>query len=161
MEPRETARRAETGYVIALIGVVAFTVSCFLPLFHVPEIPVAPTATLYNQFVGSTPPLVRIGGTVFLFAGLVAVGVTAILGLLRDPPSWTVGALLGTVVVWSLSTVGYLVEISGVPGFALLAGFWLLLASVACVIAGTVLVVRSSTRHPASPVEFDPSDTRV
>jgi hypothetical protein len=92
----------------------------------------------------------RIGGVLYLFGATSAIGVISILGVLRFR-SWTGVLLAGAVTAWFLVSIGVLISIgSSLGGFnfgaTLGIGYWCCWASVVVVVAGTVMVLRSTSR---------------
>ena len=74
MEIEETSRPS-LGYLVVLLGVAAWAVSCFRPLYRITEAQTVRT-TLFRQVafgsVGS-----KVGGIVYLFGGITAIAVFA------------------------------------------------------------------------------------
>jgi len=101
--------------------------------------------TLYNQIVDPSSGLsaMKLGGNVFLFAGVATVAALAIIGALRVFRPWTLAALVSAVVVWSLTSIALLIVVISAyssPRW----GYWILLSSVGCVVAGTIVVLVSA-----------------
>jgi hypothetical protein len=154
MEPDDGVRPSVAGYLVVLVGVAGWAVGCFLPLYHVPELDDA-RLTLFRQVsFGSFGA--RVGGILYLFGGISAMGVISILGVLRVR-SWTGVLLAGAVTTWFLVSIGVLISIgSNLGGFTIDAslgiGYWCCWASVIVVVAGTVIVWFAASReHVAEP----------
>jgi hypothetical protein len=146
--PPERPRPSVAGYLVALVGVAGWVTGCFLPLYRVAELD-AGQLTLYRQVTFGTFGA-RVGGILYLFGGIFAIGVIAILGVLRLR-SWIGVLLAGAVLTWSLVSIGVLISIgSSLGGFSLGAslgiGYWCAWAGVVVVVAGTVIVVLSMDR---------------
>jgi hypothetical protein len=134
------------GYVIVLIGVAAFVLSCFLPYTQLLEQLSISYYRLATMSRGGT--LQYVGGLLFLFGGTATVAWVALAGLRHGQHERrrTPSILLAVTVAWSLSWIGILVSVSG--GFGYEVGYWSMLVSVAVVIVGTVVVWHSG-RHTA------------
>jgi hypothetical protein len=149
--------------VVVLLGAAGWVVSCFLPLYRIHDIQNA-RITLYRQIAFGSSGM-RLGGILYLFGGIVAIGVFSIIGLRMRQP-WNVAVLAGAVVAWSLVSTGVLVTLgAGVSefnqGFVLGVGYWCLWASVICVVAGTITLV-ISLRHPKTQArEVAPQETQI
>ena len=142
------------GYVIVLVGVVGFVVSCFLPYesFQGPAgISFGPTNSYYRLLTTGTGTLQYVAGLLFLFAGAGTVAWVALAGLRhghhtrRQTPS----ILVAVTVAWSLSWVGILVRSSA--GFRYEVGYWSMLVSVGVVIVGTIVVWVSGRQTAHDP----------
>jgi hypothetical protein len=133
---------------VALVGAAGWVVGSFLPLYHVPELDDV-GITLFRQIsFGSFGT--RVGGILYLFGGVSAIGVISILGVLRLR-SWTGVLLAGAVTTWFLVSIGALISIGSSlggfnPGASLGIGYWCCWASVIVVVAGTAIVVVSTSR---------------
>ncbi|MEO8424079.1 MAG: hypothetical protein ABI595_09230 [Actinomycetota bacterium] len=116
--------------------------SCFLPLYRLPGVS-GITFTLFSQIVGpsSGPIGTKLGGAVFLFGGAVTVAVISIVGVRGRSHRWALAALVGAVVTWSLTSIGFLIHIGTSFGVSPRWGYWVLLSSFACVVAGAVIVM--------------------
>ena len=137
------------GYLLVLVGVAAFILSCFLPYttfdaFLGPEGRSSPTFSYY-RLVTTTPPnggtLQYVGGLLFLFGGATTVAWVALAGLRRGHHERrrTPSILVAVTVAWSLSWIGLLVNSSGFYGDAEV-GLWSMLVSVGAVLVGTIAV---------------------
>ena len=89
----------------------------------------------------------RLGGILYLFGGITAIAVFALVGM-RVRQRWNVVVLAGAVVPWSLASIGVLITIGAAAsgfniGSVLGVGYWGLWVSVICVVAGTVILVLS------------------
>jgi hypothetical protein len=126
------------GYVVVLLGVVAFVVGCFLPYMSSRGSGAGSVSLsrLYTLSLGGRGT--SLGGVLVLFAGTATVGWIAIMGL-RGSEDWTRRALAAVVVAWSLTWFGALLNHSqfGAPR---VAGYWVILLSVLVVLIGTILV---------------------
>ena len=131
--------------MVVLLGAAGWVVSCFLPIYRITGFQ-SVKITLYRQVsFGSVGA--RLGGALYLFGGVAAIGVFSIIGGLGHRRS-TGSVLAGAVVAWSLVSIGVLITIGASasefnPGAVLAVGYWCLWASVICVMAGTVIVVVS------------------
>lgn len=148
MEPADIPRPSIAGYLVTLVGVAGWLTGCFLPLYRVSGLDGA-QLTLYRQVsFGSFGT--RVGGILYLFGPISAIGVIAILGVLRIRPR--IGVLLaGAVTAWFLVSIGVLISIGSSiggfnPGSSLGIGYWCCWASVVIVVTGTVMVVISAER---------------
>jgi hypothetical protein len=153
MNERPSAGSGLIGYVIVLVGVAGFVLSCFLPYTTfgvlVAGSPASSTFSFYRLITRSTPDggtLQYVGGLLFLFGGAATVAWVALAGLRhghherRRTPS----ILVAVTVAWSLSWIGLLVNASGF--YDVVVGFWSMLVSAGVVIVGTI-VVWVSARH--------------
>ena len=152
MERRETPGANTAGYVVVLLGVAGWVVSCFLPIYRITGFQ-SVRITLYRQVtVGSVGT--RFGGALYLFGGVAAIGVFSFVGWLGHRRS-TGSVLAGAVVAWSLASIGVLISIGASasefnPGSVLAVGYWCLWASIVCVVAGTAMVVVSARQVSAA-----------
>jgi hypothetical protein len=133
------------GYLIVLLGVAAYAVSCFRPLYRITEAQTVRTTLVRQVSFGSVGT--RLGGILYLFGGITAIVVFALVGV-RVRQRWNVAALAGAVVAWSLASIGVLITIgASASGFnigsVLGVGYWGLWVSMICVMAGTVIVLVS------------------
>jgi hypothetical protein len=149
MNERPSAGSGVVGYLIVLVGVAAFVLSCFLPytqFFNQVSISYYRLATASR---GGT--LEYVGGLLLLFGGTATVAWVALAGLRhgqherRQTPS----ILLAVTVTWSLSWIGILVSVSGRFGHEV--GYWSMLVSVGVVIVGTTFVWVSGRRTAHEP----------
>ena len=154
MDRRSTSRRSNVGYLIVLLGVAGWVVSCFLPLYRIPDLGEG-SISLYRQLaLGFTSGLIgiKVGSLLSLFGAVAAIGVISILGILRPRP-WGGAALAGAAIAWFLATIGMLISLGSAsslnPGMSLAVGYWSLWLSAACVSAGTVIVLISPRRQHA------------
>ena len=83
------------GYLVGLVGAVGWVVGCFLPLYDITEF-AGLTISFYRQ-IRSARPGPRLGGLLYLFGGIAAIGVISIFGVLRK--SSLTGVLLAGAVV--------------------------------------------------------------
>ena len=153
MEPGQNPRPSVAGYLVALVGAVGWIVGCFLPLYDITE-PAGLTISFYRQIsFGSAGT--KIGGLLYLFGSISAIGVISILGVLRNRRSTGV-LLAGAVVAWVLISVGVLISLEGSlgefnPGASFGIGYWCCWASVVIVAAGTVMVLVARREDAAGP----------
>ena len=78
MERPQTPSADIAGYMVVLLGAAGWAVSCFLPLYRIADIQSA-RITLYRQVsFGSFG--IRLGGALYLFGGIVAIGVFSSIG---------------------------------------------------------------------------------
>jgi hypothetical protein len=133
--------RWEVGYVVVLIGVAGFIVSCFLPYL---SFGVTRSMSHYQLVVraGFSQTFVQsIGGFLNLFGGPGIVAWIALAGIrYRGHASrWTPFALIAAAAVWSVTWIGIFLSQSGFLGSYRL-GFWTTLVNLAVVIVGTIVV---------------------
>ena len=146
--PRGSGATRIVGYLVVLLGVAGWVVSCFLPLFRVAELPRL-RVTLYRQLsYGSIG--IRLGGFLYLFGGIAAIGVISAIGIWKIR-RWNGAVLAGAAAAWFLASSGALITLGSTspqlsPGASLAVGYWCLWASVACVVVGTVMVLLSTSR---------------
>lgn len=159
MNERPPAGSGLVGYVIVLVGVAGFVLSCFLPYTTLDALVPADSSSSptfsYYRLVATTPDggtLQYVGGLLFLFGGATTVASVALAGIRhghherRRTPS----ILVAVTVAWSLSWIGLLVQASGFYGDEV--GFWSMLVSAGVVIVGTI-VVWVSARHATQEAE--------
>ena len=134
-------RAGSTGYVVVLVGAVAFVVSVFLPYYGYS----APTPGGQRSLSLVRLYMVREGGLVtgagwllHLFAGVAILAGIAIAGI-RDERRWTPAAIAAASGVWSLMWIGTLAGASGILS-PHLVGYWFAFLSIGVVVVGTVLV---------------------
>ena len=144
MEIEETSRPS-IGYLVVLLGVAGWAVSCFRPLYRITDLQTVRTTLVRQVSFGSVGA--RLGGILYLFGGIIAIGVFALVGV-RVRQRWNVAVLAGAVVAWSLASIGVLITIGAAAsgfnlGSVLGVGYWGLWVSVICVVAGTVILVLS------------------
>lgn len=148
MEPAAIHRPSVAGYLVALVGIAGWVTGCFLPLYRISGLDAGPL-TLYRQVsFGSFGT--RVGGILYLFGGIAAIGIISILGVLRIRP-WIGVLLAGAVTTWFLVSIGVLISIGSSiggfnPGSSLGVGYWCCWASAVVVVAGTVMAVISMNR---------------
>ena len=136
MNERPSAGSGVVGYVIVLVGVAAFILSCFLPFT-----PLGQQSFSYYQLVTMGDGTINyVGGLLFLFGGAGTIAWVAFAGLRhglherRRTPS----ILVAVTVVWSSAWIGALVSVSGDLGYE--AGYWSMLVSTGVVVVGTIVV---------------------
>jgi hypothetical protein len=144
VETEETSRPS-LGYLVVLLGVAGWVVSCFRPLYRITEAQTVRTTLVRQVSFGSVGT--RLGGILYLFGGITAIVVFALVGV-RLRQRWNVAVLAGAVIAWSLASIGVLITIgASASGFnmgsVLGVGYWGLWVSVICVMAGTVILLVS------------------
>jgi hypothetical protein len=144
---RSTRPRREIGYLVVLIGVAGFIVSCFLPYLSLggPR-----SMSLYQLVVraGFSQTVMQIiGGFLQLFAGAGTVAWIALTGIRhrRHAHGWLPFALAAATAAWSLTWIGVLLSQSQIVGSEGL-GYWSALLSLLVAIVGTVVVWVSARR---------------
>ena len=91
------------GYVVVLLGVVGFIVSCFLPFYRGTILGASGSISLYDSIrLPGSSTVEALAGRLYLFAGAGTVGVVALLGIVRYR-TWTPHALVSAVAVWTLT----------------------------------------------------------
>jgi hypothetical protein len=148
-------RAGSTGYVVVLIGVVAFVVGCFLPYYEYAQSPLG-SVSLYRLMM--FPPSgaeADVGAFLFLFAGIATLAWVAIAGV-RGSESWTRSALAAVTIAWSLTWIGTLL---GAFQFATrrLLGYWVLFLGVGVVVIGAIMVWVSG-RADVVEIEAPPAE---
>jgi hypothetical protein len=143
---RRSGRGYSVGYVIVLLGAALFVTSCFLPYYGLPE---GHSASLYDQLLVGGGGL-ELGAKIFLFGGVAAVVVVALVGLMRGERQPGRGFLAGAVAAWSLTWIGSLLQAVNLSEttprlFSLEIGFWLQAVSIGVAVIGTILVVTRRT----------------
>ena len=133
------------GYLVVLLGVAGWAVSCFRPLYRITEFQTVRISLVKQVSIGSVGT--RLGGILYLFGGIITIGVFALVGV-RVRHRWNVAVLAGAVVAWSLVSIGVLITLGAAAsgfnlGSVLGVGYWGLWVSVICVVAGTVILVVS------------------
>ena len=157
---RRRGRGSSVGYVIVLLGAAMFVTSCFLPYYGFPG---GHSVSLYDQLLVAQDGGLELGAKLFLFGGVAAVVVVALVGLTRGERQSGRGFLAGAVSAWSLTWIGSLLQSAGlregatIPGgLSLETGFWLQAVSIGAAVIGTILVVSKRTRaheHGAPGIE--------
>jgi len=145
MNERPSAGSGVVGYLVVLIGVVAFVLSCFLPYrgFWGSEGSLfGPTPSFYRVVTTGLGTLQSVGGLLFLFGGAATVAWVALAGLRHGQHERrrTPSILVAVTVAWSSAWIGVLVSQSGVSGVVYRVGYWTMLVSVGVVVVGTLLV---------------------
>jgi hypothetical protein len=137
MEKHPVSERHPTGYVVVLIGVVGFVVSCFLPYAEVGT-PAGYSISLYRLLTLGDSPLAAAGSLLSVFAGAATIALIS-LAALKKPRDWVFPALAAASIVWSLTLIGLL--LSALAFYSSQSvGYWLIVVSIAVVILGTILV---------------------
>src|SRR4029077_1742263 len=98
LETEETSRPS-LGYLVVLLGVAGWGVSCFRALYRITEAQTVRTTLVRQVSCGSAGT--RVGGSLYLFRGIYAIVVFALVGV-RVRQRWNVDVLAGAVVAWSL-----------------------------------------------------------
>ena len=160
MEPHEGARHSVAGYLVVLVGAAGWVVGCFLPLYHIAHLGEGSITLSRQVLFGSIWS--RVGGDLYLFGAISAVGVISMLAVLRIR-TWTRFLLAGAVVAWSFVSVGALISLGGNigqfnPGSTFGVGYWCCWASVIVVIAGTVMGLLAAKRQDADAGGMAPSE---
>jgi hypothetical protein len=129
-----------------LLGIAGWVVSCFLPLYRIPDLGEG-SISLYRQLAfgfASGVIGIKVGSLLSLFGAVAAIAVISIAGILR-PRRWSAAALAGAAIAWILASVGVLITLASAsslnPGMSLAVGYGCLCVSAACVLAGTVVVL--------------------
>ena len=124
--------------MVVLIGAVGFVVSCFLPYSEI-AFPPTDSWSLYRIAVlGPATTAQRVGGFLYLFAGVATIAWISLSGLLR-PRRWTPFALVAVSAAWSLGWIGSLVNQSGFLN-PYQVGYWCLFVNIGVVVLGTIVV---------------------
>ena len=157
---RRRGRGSSVGYVIVLLGAALFVTSCFLPYYGLTE---GHSVSLYDQLLVLRGGGLELGAKLFLFGGVAAVVVVALVGLTRGDRQSGRGFLAGAVSAWSLTWIGSLLQSADLRegatapgGLSLEAGFWLQAVSIGVAVIGTIMVVSKRTRahqHGAPGIE--------
>ena len=105
-------RRGEAkGYVVVLLGALAFVVGCFLPYYDYPPSGIE-SVSLYRLYTfGLGAPGISVGGVLVLFAGLATLVWVALAGV-RGSGNWTRPTLVAVSIAWSLTWIGTLLNAS-------------------------------------------------
>ena len=141
MEGRPAAESPTVGYVVVLIGVLGFVVSCFLPYAEVVGAPRGYSVTLYRLLTLGDAALAAAGGLLVPFAGAGTTALISFAAVMR-PREWAFPALAAASIVWSLTSIGLLLGAYGLYS-SMKVGYWLIGISIAVVVLGTILVGRS------------------
>lgn len=130
------------GYVIGLVGVMAFVVGCFLPYWDLPSgmRPLNYNTSYFRLVVSEGAGVAtNVGGFMLLFGGPAALAWIAIAGIRGS--RWTRPALFAATVVWSLTWIGVLLGVSRLTvDEPRRVGWWVLLLGVGVVVIGTILI---------------------
>lgn len=139
-------RAGSTGYVVVVLGAVAFVVGLFLPYY---EYEVSPgSLSLYRLTMFERGELVTsVSGGLYLFGGIATLAWIALAGV-RTSEGWTRPALAAVTVAWSLTWMGLLLGASRF-GTPLLVGYWVLFLSVIVIVIGTIMVLVAARRDVA------------
>jgi hypothetical protein len=161
MEQDTISRPFIAGYLIVLVGVAGWVLSCFLALYRITGLDDVKITLFRQVFYGSV--MSEVGGLLYLFGAVAVIGVIALLGLLR-PRRWISALLAGAVIGWMLISVGALITIGGnigqvsTFGASLAVGYWTCWVSVVCVVAGTVAVLTSAPREDVKTGAMAPQE---
>jgi hypothetical protein len=140
------------GYVIVLLGIIAFVVGCFLPYWDLPSgmRPLNYNTSYFRLvIVEGAGAAANVGGFLLLFAGPAALAWIAIAGIRGD--RWTRPALAAATVVWSLTWIGVLLGVSRLAvDEPQRVGWWVLLFGVGVVVIGTINIWIRDRRAEAS-----------
>ena len=156
---RRRGRGTSIGYVIVLLGAALFVTSCFLPYYGIAE---ERSVSLYDQLLVVQDGGLELGAKLYLFGGVAAVVVIALVGLTRGDRQSVRGFLAGAVLAWSLTWIGSLLQTADlrertIPrGLSLETGYWLQVVSIGVAVIGTILVVSKRTgahEHGAPGIE--------
>jgi hypothetical protein len=107
---RRRGRGSSVGYVIVLLDAALFVTSCFLPYYRFPG---GQSVSLYDQLLVAQDGGLELGAKLFLFGGVAAVVVVALIGLTRGARQSGRGLLAGAVSAWSLTWIGSLLQSAG------------------------------------------------
>ena len=150
VDVRPAAVSHPAGYVLVLLGVVGFVVSCFLPFYGGTVLGASGSISLYDSLrLPGSSTVEALAARLYLFAGTGIVGVIGFLGIVRHR-TWTPHALVAAVAVWTLTWFGVLVSQWGLYQHEV--GYWTALASLGVTVVGTTVVwvsTRSPERQPA------------
>lgn len=137
------------GYVVVLLGVAGFVVSCFLPFYGGPFLPADGAVSLYRLIVRTSAMTgEQLGGVLYLFAGAATVGVISLIGLGR-PRTRTPHVLVAGAAAWTLTWLGVLLGQSGFAPHEV--GYWAAYASLGVAVVGTIVVWVSSRSRDREP----------
>jgi hypothetical protein len=156
MNERPSTRSGVVGYVIVLVGIAGFVLSCFLPYAQV----VDRLSMSYYELVTRRQLTVQyLGGLLFLFGGAATVAFVALAGLKhgRHERQRMPAILAAATGAWSSAWIGWLVSVSGGSGYEV--GYWTMLVSVGVVVVGMTFVWVSGRRTahvPDSPAGPEP-----
>jgi hypothetical protein len=152
MEERPAAASHAQGYIVVLIGLLGFAVSCFLPYL---EAVGGGSRSLYQLIIqrddAHSAVLAAVGGLLNLLAGPATIALIS-LAALKKPRTWVFPALAAVSIVWSLTWVGILLNAYGFFSTTPGVGYWLIAFSIAVVVLGTILVglsIRARHRRQA------------
>ena len=148
-EPAPAQRPSSAGSLILLLGLLDFVVSSFLPFASIDTMTTREFSFFQMATSARDTGVATVGAYLYLFAG---VGVLAALAVIahRGGATWTVGALAGGTAVWSVTWVGILLGVLGLATPIRLA-YWMLLVSIAVVVAGAILVWIADRRMRSRP----------
>ena len=144
MNERPSAGSGVVGYLLVLVGVAGFVLSCFLPYTRFFD---QVSVSYYQLVTGSWGgTLEDVGGLLLLFGGTTTVAWVALAGLRHGQHERrrTPSTLLAVTIAWSLSWIGLLLSLSG--PFEHEVGYWSMLVSVGVVIVGSVVAWVSGRR---------------
>ena len=160
MEMERSPRPSIVGYIVVLLGVAGWVVGSFLPVYGFGRDP-STGYRLYEPVTQAGPILYKIGNVLYLYGVIVVILVICVVGMSGSSTRrWAEGALVGSVVVWTLITSSLFLTIASTSnqpsGFSLGIGYWCLLASVVALLAGTIMVAVSARRVDATMKAEEP-----
>ena len=140
MESRIPAGRVKAGSCVVLIGLLAFGIGCFIPAVQFVGLDGAHKLSFYRLLFSSTGGTVSNVATFLIaFSGALVVAMASVIGTLRRCRPWVPPVLAATVTIWSLTWIGLLL----IDQYKHLAGYWLIVGSLAVGVAGAVMAVGS------------------
>ena len=139
MDERGSRGSGTLGYVVVVIGVAAFVLSCFLPYVSAGS----RSFSFYRLVIDVTEKtaVAAVGGFVSLFAGAGVVAWIALAGVrdTRHSRRWLPFALVASTAAWSLTWIGALLnQAEFIEGHRV--GYWSLLASLGVAVVGAIVV---------------------
>ena len=144
------------GYLVALVGALAFVVSCFLRYYAPGTVPMPIRSLSLFRLMTSyrESELVSAGAFLNLFAGVATIALVSLAGLRGH--RWARPALLALSVAWSLTWIGMAL---GATQYleSPRVGYWSILVSIGVALVGSILVWSSS--RGTSPTALPPADT--
>jgi hypothetical protein len=126
---RSTRPRWGIGYLVVLLGVAGFVLSCFLPYTQLSD---QLSITYYRLLTMGRGTLQYVGGLLFLFGGAATVASVALAGLRHGQHERrrTPSTLAAVMVAWASAQIGLLVSVwRGFGGAAYRVGYWSMLVS--------------------------------
>lgn len=139
MEDRRPAGWAWVGFAVALLGAVAFVVSCFLPYYADPFLPPSSgIPSLYRTYTIRDTIAAKTGGFLYLFAGPAIIAGLSIAGL-RRPQRWAAPSVAAASSVWSAMWIGSYLNTYGLFSGRRF-GYWSVILSVGTVAVGAIIL---------------------